>query len=405
VNIRSITAFVEAACPLDSSAVAAAGEAVRAVREALVGEGLTVQTTRLAIQPFPLALGSEGPGRALDLAKDLQAISFVHEFDYIALGPVRLNDPTAYLEVLIDVFRDTDNVSASVEIASASVGLDLPRIRRMANLIKRAAILSDDGFANFRLGALANVGPWAPFFPAAYHGGGAARIALATESADLAVEAVDGALSLADARDRLIKAVEAQAARLEGAAQRSTGRFGVTFQGIDFSLAPFPDQARSIGQALEQLGLTALGEHGSLMAAAFIAETLSRARFTRTGFCGLMLPILEDSVLAHRAAEGKLSITELLTFSAVCGTGLDTIPLPGDVSEEVLSGILLDVAALALRLNKPLTARLLPLPGKHAGDRTDFAFEYFANSRVLAVKDGKLGGLLVGDERIDLQAK
>jgi uncharacterized protein len=70
----------------------------------------------------------------------------------------------------------------------------------------------------------------------------------------------------------------------------------------------------------------------------------------------------------------------------VCGTGLDTVPLPGDVSEEELAGILLDVAALAVRLNKPLTARLMPVPGLSAGDVTRFEFEYFANGRVLGVK-------------------
>jgi hypothetical protein len=70
----------------------------------------------------------------------------------------------------------------------------------------------------------------------------------------------------------------------------------------------------------------------------------------------------------------------------VCGTGLDTVPLPGDVSEEELAGILLDVAALALRLDKPLTARLMPIPGAQAGDLTEFDFAYFANGRVLDVK-------------------
>ena len=35
------------------------------------------------------------------------------------------------------------------------------------------------------------------------------------------------------------------------------------------------------------------------------------------------------------------------------------------------NALLLDVAALALRLNKPLTARLMPIPGKKAGRNTN----------------------------------
>jgi uncharacterized protein (UPF0210 family) len=105
-------------------------------------------------------------------------------------------------------------------------------------------------------------------------------------------------------------------------------------------------------------------------------------------------------VLAQRAAEGLLTLTDLLTYSAVCGTGLDTVPLPGDVTDDTLAAILLDVAALALRLDKPLTARLMPLPGKQAGDTLEFKSEFFANSRVMEARGGMLGGLLTGDERV-----
>jgi uncharacterized protein (UPF0210 family) len=70
----------------------------------------------------------------------------------------------------------------------------------------------------------------------------------------------------------------------------------------------------------------------------------------------------------------------------VCGTGLDTIPLPGDVSEAQLTTLLLDVATLGRKLNKPLSARLLPIPGKRARDMTAFDFAYFVNTAVMAVE-------------------
>jgi uncharacterized protein (UPF0210 family) len=259
--------------------------------------------------------------------------------------------------------------------------------------------------ANMRLTAQANVAPWTPFLPAGYHGGGTMRIALATESADLAVRSVGTASSLDEARSHLTGLIEAEAERLEGAVKRATSRFDVTFEGIDFSFAPFPEEARSIGAALEQVGLPAAGGSGSLMACAFLADTLDGAQFNRTGFCGLMLPVLEDSVLAGRAAEGLVSTNDLLTYSAVCGTGLDTIPLPGEVSEDALTAILLDVGALALRLDKPLTARLMPIPGKQAGDEVTFEFEYFTETRVLGVAEGALGGLLTGDERVMIRPR
>ncbi len=148
-----------------------------------------------------------------------------------------------------------------------------------------------------------------------------------------------------------------------------------------------------------------VGGQGSLFSAALLADALDHARFPRCGFSGLMLPVLEDSVLAARAAEGSLTITDLLLYSAVCGAGLDTIPLPGDTQEDELAAILLDVAALSTRLGKPLTARLMPIPGMQAGDPVDFPhFAYFAPGRVMAPKGTRGRRLRLGDETLRLRA-
>jgi len=145
-----------------------------------------------------------------------------------------------------------------------------------------------------------------------------------------------------------------------------------------------------------------MGGHGTLAAAAFLADALDRARIPSVGFSGLFFPVLEDSVLAARAAEGRLTVNDLLLYCTVCGAGLDTVPLPGAIDRDTLGGILLDVGALSLRLNKPLTARLMPIPGKKAGDEIHFDFAYFADSRVLATRDSGLGGFLAGDEVIEI---
>ncbi len=180
---------------------------------------------------------------------------------------------------------------------------------------------------------------------------------------------------------------------------------GVRFGGIDFSLAPSPSEELSLGTAMERLGVPVLGAHGSLAAAAILADTIDQAEFIRAGFSGLFLPVLEDATLARRAAEGSLGVMDLLLYSAVCGTGLDTIPLPGDTSAEQLSAVLLDLASLSLRLDKPLTARLMPIPGKKAGDPTGFDFAYFANSRVMSLNALPLQGFLAGQESFGLQRR
>jgi uncharacterized protein (UPF0210 family) len=203
-------------------------------------------------------------------------------------------------------------------------------------------------------------------------------------------------VSLQQALDLLSASLTATCRRVEGVAAEIERRLhaDVRFLGVDLSLAPFPEQGRSIAHALEQLGVERVGMPGTLVAAAALTAALRRVPVARSGFSGLMLPVLEDSTLAARAADGLLTLDGLLLYSAVCGLGLDTVPLPGDISEAALAGIILDMAALAVRLDKPLTARLFPVPGKRAGDEVRFDFSYFAPSRVLAVRGPGATGLV-----------
>ena len=214
-----------------------------------------------------------------------------------------------------------------------------------------------------------------------------------------------GTGSLEASRQRLVASIEKHAGKLSQVSQTLAEQLGVAFGGIDFTLAPFPSEALSFGTAIERMGIPAVGLHGSLAAAAILADTLDRAHYPRTGFNGLMMPVLEDYTLAKRAAEGLLTVKDLLLYSAVCGTGLDTLPLPGDTSVEQLNAVLLDLAALAQRLDKPLTARLMPIPGKQAGDPTGFDFAYFANSRVLALDAGEVHSFLASQETFDLHPR
>jgi uncharacterized protein (UPF0210 family) len=203
----------------------------------------------------------------------------------------------------------------------------------------------------------------------------------------------------------MIHSVEGHAARLAGSSQTLASRFGLSFGGLDFTLASFPLEELSLGTAMQRLGVPAVGLHGSLSAAAFLIDTLDRAVYPRAGFNGLFLPVLEDFTLACCAEQGILSVKDLLLFSAVCGTGLDTIPLPGDTTVDQLYAVLLDLAALAQRLDKPLAARLMPIPGRQSGEPTGFDFPFFANSRVMHLDVQPLTGLLAGQETFHLHRR
>jgi uncharacterized protein (UPF0210 family) len=404
MKIRSITYFLHPGWPLDENALNQAADFIQVARPAFEAASYEVQTTRLATVPFPYILSAISTGEAIKLAQDLEMWAKRLGYDYISIGPALPDTPGSY-QVIPEVLAATENVFTSALMTTEDGGISLPAVRRCAQVIVRAAPISPDGFANLRFAALANVPAGAPFFPAAYHEGREPVFALATEAADLAAIVTKQADSLGEVRQNLIEVMGDHARSLEEVALDLEKQFNTAYGGIDFSLAPFPEAESSVGTALERLGVPSLGLPGSLGAAAFLADTIDQVQFHRAGFCGLFLPVLEDAVLAARTAEGGLTIQDLLLYSAVCGTGLDTIPLPGDVNEEAIAAVLLDLAALAQRLHKPLTARFMPIPGKKAGQPTNFDFAYFANSRVLTLRAVSLRGPLAGDEVFQLHQR
>jgi uncharacterized protein (UPF0210 family) len=119
-----------------------------------------------------------------------------------------------------------------------------------------------------------------------------------------------------------------------------------------------------------------------MTASGIITRAVQATPVKRTGYSGLMIPVMEDTILAKRWSEGTFNLDSILAYSAVCAGGVDTVPLPGDVTEEQIARILGDVAWLAHRWNKPLAARLLPAPGKHAGDETEFSGSMLTKTKI-----------------------
>lgn len=389
MRIRSVTVGTNVSYPAEANHFRTFGRFQARARALFADAGLEVQTVRLATQPFPEILQNEGPASAVPFARALEELCQAHGIDYCSIGTVVATQPEndlAYVDVIPAVIRETQMAFASALVASPASGVSLAAIARAAQVIADVAHTTPQGFGNLRFAVLANCAAGSPFFPAAFHQGPGHVFSVATEAADLAVDSFARAGTLAEARENLRTAVEETAQIVEGVCRALETEFGFRFGGIDFSLAPYPEVARSIGYAIEQLGVDAFGASATLFAVAFTTRALREARFPRCGFSGLLLPVLEDRRLAERSAENLFTLDSLLLYSAVCGTGLDTVPLPGDVSVDELAAILLDVATLALVADKPLTARLMPIPGKHAGDVTDFDFPYFANARILSTR-------------------
>lgn len=401
MKIRSITYFCNPKFPLDEKILHDAGKFLSRAKSAFEAGGYEVQTVRMATIPFSHLLGEKNidelPKFSNQFAKAIKEAGIL----YASLGPALPEFPRSY-QVIPEAIAASEDIFFSGAMTSGN-NIHMAAVKACADVIVKCAPLDPNGFANLRFAALANVHAGAPFFPAAYHDGDQPAFAIAVESADVAVDAFAGQTSLSEGRSALVAEITHHGQAIARIAMNELA--DVRFNGIDFSLAPFPDDAHSLGNAVEKIGVPKIGLHGSLAAAAILTEAIERSDFPHVGFNGFMQPVLEDSILAKRAAEGTLTVKDALLYSAVCGTGLDTVPLPGDTSADEMTPLLLDLCALALRLDKPLTARLMPVPGKRAGDSTEFDFAFFANSRVMRLDSEPLSLPLNGDDAFVLQAK
>jgi uncharacterized protein len=396
MKVRSITIGLPLTAEVDGAAIDAAGDFAAQVKDALEAAGLEVQTIRLAAPPLSNVLAGASADNiavaAMTYAGTLAKVAQAAGFNYVSLGPVLVVPPDErsypLIEALPEILEQGEGLFATVQVGGMLNGRRMVNVRaaRLAAAVIRAlAERGNDGFANLNFAAIANCAANIPFFPVAYYApqgeGERGSYGLALETADLAVTAFSAAPNLEAAKRRLVDALEREGNRALAALQGLNPRY--RFNGLDFSTAPFPTSESSIGNALEQLGVASrFGMSGTLFSAALLTSALAAVKLPRCGYSGLMLPVLEDSVLAKRWEAGTISRDSLMSYSSVCSTGLDAIPLPGDISLHDLESIIGDMASLAVKWHKPLSARLLPVAGKKAGDMTEFSSPYLVNIHI-----------------------
>jgi uncharacterized protein len=377
-KIRAITAFINLDRTQYKQQVADALVMLKRAKTIFESRGYEVMTIRISTQPFPEYTKDLSHDQAIAFFKEYDALAAKENFD-AAIGPAMLNagDSAAQADLLADILLSTKILNGTVVVAGAD-GVRWNAIGAAARVMKKLENGTDRSQGNFRFSAIAMVPPLTPFFPASYHTGFGHQFAIALQSANVVATAFQGAPDLATAKQRLTSSLATSAFEIERHAGRIDQDTGWAYMGIDLSPAPLKDV--SIGAAIEELTQQPVGTTGTLTAAATITAAIRDVKVKQTGYNGLMLPILEDSRLSQRWSEGRISLDALLSYSAVCGTGLDTVPLPGDITEEQLDLIIGDVASLAFKWKKPLSARLLPVAGKAPGDVTEFNDPFLVNA-------------------------
>ena len=379
-TIRAVTAFIRLDRPHYKEQIQDTLEFLRQAKAAFTKKGYEVETIRITTQPFPEYTKDLSPEQALAFLRDYDSLAVKEGFD-ASIGPAMMTDADDPREtdLLARTLAAAKTLEGSVVIAGED-GLHWKSIRAATGLIRYLEANTAHSQGNFNFTASALVPSGTPFYPASYFTGQGKQFALALESANVVATALGSAKSDDEAATSLVRSLGFHAQRIERIAQALSKETGWDYGGIDLSPAPLKEI--SIGGAIEGFLRAPIGSSGTLTAVALITRALREIPVKHAGYSGLMLPVLEDSILAQRWSEGHLAMDSLLAYSAVCGTGLDTIPLPGDITEEQLEHILSDVASLSVKWHKPLAARLLPVAHKKPGDMTEFDDPFLVNAKI-----------------------
>ena len=372
-KVRAITGFVTIDAKSYPAQLEEAVKFLSQVRDAVKAAGYDVAGIRISTQPFPEYT------RGLSHA---EALKVLHGIDELAgklgfnpnIGPamVKDGDDVASADLLTEVLSMPGNRLNANIVTAGEDGIHWNAVRQAARIIKGVGERSPHGQGNFNFAAVAMLKPYGPFYPGAWHpGGGPRSFAIGLEAANVVMDVFAREHDPRTAGKALTEALSIHMRAVEAAAMKTAAGSGWTYAGIDPT--PAPGGAVSIGAAMESFTGGAFGSPGTETAAGIITRAVKDVQVRQTGYSGLMIPVLEDTVLTRRWTEGTYGLDSILAYSAVCAGGVDTVPLAGDTSEDVIARIVGDVATLAYKWNKPLAARLLPAPGKKVGEMTEFS--------------------------------
>jgi len=380
-KVRAITAFVNLERANYVGEIAATLAVLHEAQRGFEHEGYTVESVRITTQPLAELV------RGLS---DTDAFAYLKAIDELAakesflpnIGPAMLRDADdpRTMQLLARALSSLSQVNASAIIAGDD-GIHWKVIRESARLVRYVADHSPHSQGTFSFAATAMLGPYGPFYPGAYHLGAGERLSIGLEGANVVREVfarTPGDFDAATAE--LTRQLTVHAKVAEQIGTEVAARHGWTFMGVDPTPAPLADV--SIGGAIEAYTGAKFGASGTMTAALIITTAVKAVAVKQIGYSGLMVPVMEDKLLAQRWAEGTYDTDALLAYSAVCATGVDTVPLPGNVSEAQLARIYGDVASLAWKWHKPLAARLQPVAGRGPGDMTGFDDPYLFNTKI-----------------------
>ncbi len=365
---------------------------------------IPIVNKRIAVSPVSILLEGHCERAALEIAQTLDQAAAKVGVDFLG-GFTALVErgQTAGQKVLIQslpqVLSQTARVCSSVNVATSKAGINLDAVATMGEIIKQIAEATreQNGFGCGKLVVFANIPSDNPFMAGAYMGSGRGEcvINIGVSGPGVVKSAIERAQAAGPVKiNELAEQIKLTAFRVtrvgELIGREVAAALSVPFGIVDLSLAPTPKVGDSVGEILNALGIEHVGSPGSTAALALLNDAVKKgglfASSSVGGLSGAFIPVCEDSNLAAAAADGHLTIEKLEAMTAVCSVGLDMVLIPGEVDASTISALIADEMAIGVINNKTTAARLIPVPGKKAGEYVSFG-GLFGGGPIMEVKN------------------
>jgi uncharacterized protein (UPF0210 family) len=354
--------------------------------------GIPIVNRRIAVSPAATVASAHNADGYLALARTLDAVAAEVGVDLVG-GFTALvqkgwtEGDRRLIATLPEVLSTTERVCASVNVGTTAAGINMDATLALGHVLKDTAerTRAHDGFGCAKLVVFANAPTDNPFMAGAFHGAGEPDcvINIGVSGPGVVKAAVEDLMAHAAEPPTLgeiaeeIKSTAFRVTRVgELIGREVAARLGVAFGIVDLSLAPTPQVGDSVGEILQAMGVVKIGAPGSTAALALLNDAVKKggsfASSSVGGLSGAFVAVSEDSALAGAVEQGHLTLSKLEAMTAVCSVGLDMIAVPGDTDAETLAALIADEVAIGVINHKTTAVRVIPVPGKAAGDRAVF---------------------------------
>jgi len=365
--------------------------------------GIPIINKRISVTPISLIAASCEDENYTPFAKTLDetakelGVDFIGGFSALVQKGISSGDEKL-IKSLPDALSATERTCASVNVASTKSGINMDAVRLMGETIKKTAEATADksGIGCAKLVVFCNAPEDNPFMAGAFHGVGEAESVLnvGVSGPGVIKAALENCREMSF--DALADTIKKTAFKITRMGQlvgfEAARRIGVPFGILDLSLAPTPALGDSVARILEEIGLEAAGTHGTTAALAMLTDMVKKGGVMASihvgGFSGAFIPVSEDEGMVAAVKSGSLSLDKLEAMTCVCSVGLDMIPLPGETSAATIAAIIADEMAIGMVNNKTTAVRVIPVPGKKAGEWAEFG-GLLGGSPIMAVNAAK----------------